>query len=77
MDLWNKQTAWPAAMANSAPDGIRVSRKEKLKKIFIERDKYFIKYYTYKVLSKIASGRLRKRALARKVYYKHMILGKM
>lgn len=76
LDLWNKQTSCFMQTAFHQ-EKIKIGRREKLKKIFIERDKYFIKYYAYKIISKISGGRLRKRALDRKAHYRQMILGKV
>ncbi|WP_446424414.1 HAD-IA family hydrolase, partial [Mailhella sp.] len=76
LDLWNKQTAWTMSEANIR-ERIKISNKEKIKKIFVDRDKNFIKYYSYKLLSKITGGKLRKRAIARKNHYRHMLLSKL
>lgn len=69
--LWLGQTLW--AIDDYTQKPIIITRKEKLKRIFLRRDKYFIKYYLYKLLSKITSGRVRKKLLARRLHYKKMI----
>ena len=76
LDLWNRQTSY-FRQTEFQREVIKTEKKENLKKNLIDRNKYFIKYYSYKVLSKLSGGKLRKRARAREAHYRHLLIGKI
>lgn len=80
LDFWNRQTA-PIQYSSNISNNcihhiINLSFKQKLFKVFIKKDRDFIKYYSYKLLLKISSGKIKKRALSRMHFYRAVLLGK-
>lgn len=66
LDFWNRQTTCLTPQYKNCVT-------KQTKKIFFEMNKFFMKYYLYKMLSKVFSGKRRKKFMSRKDHYKSLI----